>query len=82
MSQVGTFDISPTSSLKRSTIDNGYGAWSAISSFEPWSGAVSCKNSTSAGEVGISEVSGYVMIETSSNNSRALGYKSSRGVTM
>jgi hypothetical protein len=61
-------------------IDKEEGVRSAISSFEPCSGVVSCKNSTLAGEVGISEVSTYVMIGTSSDNSGAFSYKSSSGV--
>jgi hypothetical protein len=83
MSQVGNFDISTTSSSSKrtSSIDKGDGVWSSISSFDPDSGVVSCSNSTLASEEGIFEASGYVMIDTSSDNSGALGCKSSSGVT-
>jgi hypothetical protein len=82
MSQLGTFDISSTSSSNRSSsIDKGDGVWLSRSSFEPNSSAVSCSHLALVGEVGISEALGYVIISTSSDNSGAQGCRSSSRVT-
>jgi hypothetical protein len=79
---VGTFYISPTSSTKwSSSIDKGDGVWSTIYAFESSSGAVSCRNSTLAGDAGIFQAIGYVIISISSDNTGALGCKSSSELT-
>jgi hypothetical protein len=81
MSQVEAFDKLPMSSMKMSSsIDKGKGVCFSISSSEPCFGAVSCSNSTLTGEVGISEASEYVIIDSSSDMVGALGHRSASGV--
>jgi hypothetical protein len=82
MSHAGVFDKFPMSSMKMSSsIDKGKGVWSSISSFDPCFGVVSYSNSTLVGKVGISEASGYVMIDSSSDMVGCMGCRSASGVT-